>query len=795
MRELHSSSTGFRRTVVGAVVGMILVHAGDASADPLACRRAIARAAATFTAAVSAAEESCARDRLAGKLPAGADCAVDADVVAARTKAEAAARSAIGRACGGGDRRCGTADDEALADIGWDVASCPGFAGAACTGAISNCEDIATCLTCVAGAAAVRTSSIYGADALPAPLRSEANRCQDAIVRESSRFFAARVKLLQRCEDRVLRGALVGPCPAGDPKTLAAITRADEKREERICKACGGSDAACGGVDDVSVAALDFASTCPAVSAGGPTCGAPVAAVADAVICTGCVSDFASDCVDALSVPSEKSYPSGCAVPATPTPTLTPTPTPTVTPPAGAPAIKCERAIVREAGRLVRARATALGRCADDRLVGKLPADVDCATEERSATVIAKAEARLAKKVASACGGGNRRCSVADVGRDADAVLSTVGWSASTCPGIAGAACDGGIVDCTDVASCIGCVQGGAVGQLLATAYAPAPGGDAASPQGRCRRALGRAAFTLFTARSKALERCADAAVTSPGAPCPDRASAALAKAEADFLGRACDACGGGDGACGGGDDLDPSTLGFPTSCPAAACEAPISSIAELAECLACVASLDNRCADGIAIPDRGYEDACRPGNAATPTPVATPTGPTPSPTPAGTCGNHVVEAGEDCDDGNVASCDECPANCRFAPVACPTAGRYAQTVHLVRTDVQPLTSALFCLGYPVGTVALPGTGLVTQRVSGFPGLTTVNDFNDAARVALVGQQQLAAIEATISFDRCAGASAPPPTAFVCDMISASNAGTAVDPAIVDCAPMTPVTP
>ena len=158
-------------------------------------------------------------------------------------------------------------------------------------------------------------------------------------------------------------------------------------------------------------------------------------------------------------------------------------------------------------------------------------------------------------------------------------------------------------------------------------------------------------------------------------------------------------------------------------------------------------------------------------------------------------CGDGNVDAGEDCDDGNVESCDECPASCRFAPVACPTAGRYAQTIHLVRGDAQPLTSALFCLAYPVGTVALPGSGLVTQRVSGFPGLTTVNDFDDAARVALVGQQQLAAIDATISFDLCVGASAPPPTTFVCDVISASNAGTAVDPTIVDCAPMTPVTP
>lgn len=771
--------------LVFAVAAVTIGQAGHAAAEPVACRRALARAASTFTSALSKAYESCARDRLAGALPAATDCGTDPSVQTARAKAEAAARSAIGRACGGADRRCGGPDDDALADVGWDVAVCPGFVDAACTGAITDCDDVASCLVCVGGAAAFRTSATSGASELPAPLRSVANRCQHAIVRESSRFFAARVKLLQRCEDRALRGAFAGTCPGDDAKTVAAIARAAAKRDERICKACGGSDAACDGAGDVAVAALDFVPSCPAVG----SCGATIDTVADALACTGCVGGFASDCLDALSVPIEKPYPAQCGVQATPTPT------PTATPPPGAAEAKCERAIVREAGRLARARATALGRCADDRLVGKLPADVDCSTETKAGTIVGKAESRFAKKVASACGGGNRTCSVADTGRDADVALATVGWSPATCPGLAGADCHGSIVDCADVSGCIGCVAGGAVDQLLATAYAGAAAGDVDTAAGRCRRALGRAAVMLFTARGKALQRCADAAVTNPNEPCPPRALAALTKAENAFLARVCDACGGADGACGGNDDLDRAALGFPDVCPAAACAGAIGGLADVADCVACTTAFDGACTAEIAVPDRGYDDACRPGGVATPTPAPTPTAPTPSPTPGGVCGNHVVESGEDCDDGNLESCDECPASCRFAPTACPTAGRWAQTVHLVRSDAQPLTSALFCLAYPVGTVALPGTGLVTQRVSGFPGLTTVNDFNDAARVALVGQQQLAAIDATISFDLCAGASAPPPTTFVCDMISASNAGTAVDPSIVDCAPMTPVNP
>lgn len=40
---------------------------------------------------------------------------------------------------------------------------------------------------------------------------------------------------------------------------------------------------------------------------------------------------------------------------------------------------------------------------------------------------------------------------------------------------------------------------------------------------------------------------------------------------------------------------------------------------------------------------------------------------PTVTATPSTVCGNNVVEAGEDCDDGNTLDCDTCPSNCRTA--------------------------------------------------------------------------------------------------------------------------------
>ena len=111
---------------------------------------------------------------------------------------------------------------------------------------------------------------------------------------------------------------------------------------------------------------------------------------------------------------------------------------------------------------------------------------------------------------------------------------------------------------------------------------------------------------------------------------------------------------------------------------------------------------------------------------------TATPTGPF--------CGDGNKDAGEDCDDGNTLDCDACPSDCKNAPADCtpigtpPNTTRAPQKVTLHLTNGEPLTSALFCLRYPAGTVGLPGTGAVPQRISGFQGQTSLNDFNNSAQ-------------------------------------------------------------
>jgi len=171
-----------------------------------------------------------------------------------------------------------------------------------------------------------------------------------------------------------------------------------------------------------------------------------------------------------------------------------------------------------------------------------------------------------------------------------------------------------------------------------------------------------------------------------------------------------------------------------------------------------------------------------------TPTPVvtSTPSGPV--------CGNRVVEAGEACDDGNTVGCDDCPKNCQAntAPVACSaTTVRHAQRVRLQAPTGAVLSGGQICLDYPTGVVALPGTGNVAGRSSNLAGLVTLNDFNNAVQLTFVANPGAAQVNPTISFDLCTGQTAPIPSAFECVVKGASNQGTAIDPALVQCTPIT----
>ncbi|MEO6028930.1 MAG: hypothetical protein ABIR79_18865 [Candidatus Binatia bacterium] len=315
--------------IAAAMLASLVGHADVASADPATCRRSVNSNLAKYAQAklklLQKCEESIVRGTISGPCP-------DVSTTAKLTKAAGKLRRAVSQRCGGLDRNCGIGgDDDSLASIGWNIGACPGLETANCSNGITDCNDIVDCLTCV-GDAAVEQVVDLSYDALnPSPPGGDLNRCQAAIGKSMARFVAAKSKALAKCEDKALKGA-AGPCPDAS-KTAPAIARAATKLQTAICRACGGPNRLCGGGDDIAPSMIGFATSCPSVTVpnGGAMCGGAIVTLQDAATCVGCVSQFKTDCLDALGVPTLKSYPGECGAVVAPTPTPTPAVPPTTT--------------------------------------------------------------------------------------------------------------------------------------------------------------------------------------------------------------------------------------------------------------------------------------------------------------------------------------------------------------------------------------------------------------------------------------------------------------------------------
>jgi cysteine-rich repeat protein len=511
---------------------------------------------------------------------------------------------------------------------------------------------------------------------------------------------------------------------------------------------------------------------------------------------------------------------------------------------ASADPVKCQRAISKASATFAQARLKALAKCEQAKRKGKLPAATVCAAEPKTVPQLASALAELDAALDKACGGSDKTCGT---GSD-DESLAAISWPGA-CPDLEDLGCTSQIGNCNGIADCVQCVDERAVDQALAFYYGSLAPAAAGSALGKCQMAIGNETTKFYAAKAKALAKCWDLrlvgkhsdvcpnAAAPAGSP-PEKAAAAIAKAESKKIVGICKACGGADGACDGAGDLSPVAIGFPANCPAvASCGGAVTNLAQLVTCVDCVTEFKVDCAQALAIPALvPYPAACgqpvatatqTPAASATPTatvvtatatrtatplPTATATTtatPVPSvtatrtttplpsvtATPSGAvCGNGVIESGEDCDDGNTVNCDSCPSNCKTstAPIACPTTGvRHAQTIHLEAPAGAVLSGGLFCIDYPSGVVALPGTGNVSGRVTGLSGgVPFLNDFDNAAQLSFVVNPGQAQLNPVISFDLCTGHTAPLPTAFQCVTKSASNNGNPLDPSTVVCAPM-----
>src|SRR5262249_38000170 len=248
-----------------------LVSPRTVHGDPLVCQRALSAASAKYTRSVTIALQKCENARVLGTLPAGTDCSTNGAVGGAISRAQTKLTRQLALQCGGPDHTCGTSDDENLVSIGWGaIGTCPGLKGGSCNNTISNCSDIGTCLACVGRSAASQTVALdYGnLNSAQFGTGSATNFCQEQLGMASTKFFLDRLKFLQKCWDARLLKKHNNACPdPGDGKATIRIAHADQSKQTRICRACGGADHQCGGGDDLSTSQVGFASQCSNVTA------------------------------------------------------------------------------------------------------------------------------------------------------------------------------------------------------------------------------------------------------------------------------------------------------------------------------------------------------------------------------------------------------------------------------------------------------------------------------------------------------------------------------------------------
>jgi hypothetical protein len=256
-----------------------------------------------------------------GQISAVTNCEAEPTTANKLSKAASKLGAKIDKSCGGTDKVCnGDASEDVPPVLGWGGA-CPNFENGACGMTISDCGDVADCLECIHTAATSQANDLYFGDMLIPTLDTELRLCQEAIGKEAQKFQEQKAKIIQKCWDKRLTAKHTDTCPnplaaEGTISRKAAdqIAQAESKKVSKICKACGGADALCNGVDDLDPQSeIGFQDNCTNVTVpGGPSCAGAVSTLEDLVECVDCVTEFKVDCMDRAAVPQFEDYPAEC---------------------------------------------------------------------------------------------------------------------------------------------------------------------------------------------------------------------------------------------------------------------------------------------------------------------------------------------------------------------------------------------------------------------------------------------------------------------------------------------------
>lgn len=288
----------------------------------LKCTRAVGAASLKLETVRSAARTGCELTKIAGKLPSGTVCAYESKAAARVAKASAQMTRKITAACGGADKRCGTGDRDEVAPsaLAWP-ARCPDVRNAGCTMAVEDCAGVSQCLDCMHGTAVDAIAQQVFSHFHPSTARGDKrlNKCQQAIGKAVAATARSHATALQRCWGQRTRLRHDESCTdtrgvsTAVRSAVESIARTEQKLRDRICRACGGADGTCDGLDDLTPSDVGFTPFCGLLqTTTGRGCWGPVSTMADLVECVSCTAEFHVGCADAAGVPGFLPYPESC---------------------------------------------------------------------------------------------------------------------------------------------------------------------------------------------------------------------------------------------------------------------------------------------------------------------------------------------------------------------------------------------------------------------------------------------------------------------------------------------------
>ena len=280
------------------VTNAVTCGGGEKAAKAIVkCKRAVVKAGTDYFEARLKALAKCEDKKHQGKLAANLDCRSETKTREVLLKATAAIGKAIGKACGGGDKKCGGDITGDLSEIVGFGAQCPGFRGA-CKNAIADCTGIVDCVACANAAAADDTLRFMANVGFGDPEnQKQLVKCQRAVVDAGIDLAVVTANLKERCwNDQIETPAPGASCLGGFAPFQGDLLRARNKAKTAVCKACGGKEEkGCGGPDDFTPAMLGAPSTCFAGA---------IMNLEDLVSCQAYIAERQNRCRDGVGVPS-----------------------------------------------------------------------------------------------------------------------------------------------------------------------------------------------------------------------------------------------------------------------------------------------------------------------------------------------------------------------------------------------------------------------------------------------------------------------------------------------------------